>query len=114
MGNDPHAPQEDLSGRVIDLAGTIDYQPAAVVSRTLMKKPTGTVTLFAFDAGQELSEHTSPFDAMVQVLDGEAEITICGDPLRLTVGQMVIMPAEKPHAVKAVDPLKMLLVMIRS
>ena len=97
-----------------DLAGLVDYQQGAVVSRTLIKKATGTVTLFAFDAGQELSEHTAPFDALVQVLDGEAEITISGNPLRVTAGQMVVMPANEPHAVKAPKPLKMMLVMIRS
>jgi len=113
MGNDANAAAE-LLGRVVDAAGLIEYQPAAVVSRTLIKKAAGTVTLFAFDGGQELSEHTSPFDALVQVLDGEAEVTICGDPLRLGPGQMVIMPADKPHAVKAPTRFKMLLLLIRS
>lgn len=104
----------ELIGSVVDLAGLIDYQDGAIVSRTLIKKPTGTVTLFAFDQGQELSEHTAPYDAMVQVLDGEAEVTIGGKPWRLTGGQMVIMPADVPHAVKAVGRFKMLLTMVRS
>ena len=91
----------------------IKYQTGAVVSRTLVKKPTGTVTLFAFDAGQELSEHTAPFDAMAQILEGKAEITISGQPMQLTAGQIVIMPAGKPHAVKAIEAFKMMLIMIR-
>ena len=114
MATDANPPDDDLLARVIDLAGLAEYQAGAIVSRTLIKKATGTVTLFAFDAGQELSEHTAPFDALVQVLDGEAEITISGSPLRVTAGQIVIMPAEKPHAVKAVKRFKMLLVMVRS
>lgn len=104
----------DLTAQVFDLAAMINYQEGAVVSRTLVKKPTGTVTLFAFDKGQSLSEHTAPFDAMVNVLDGVGEVTIAGKPLRLTAGQMVIMPANKPHAVAAIEAFKMLLVMIRS
>jgi quercetin dioxygenase-like cupin family protein len=104
----------ELIGSVVDLAGLINYQDGAIISRTLIKKPTGTVTLFAFDQGQELSEHTAPYDAMVQVLDGEAEVTIGGKPWRLTGGQMVIMPADVPHAVKAVGRFKMLLTMVRS
>jgi quercetin dioxygenase-like cupin family protein len=102
-----------LLAKVGDTAKLIKYQTGAVVSRTLIKKPTGTVTLFAFAAGQELSEHTAPFDALVHVLDGEAEITISGKPLRLTAGQMVILPAGKPHAVKAVEQFQMMLIMIR-
>jgi len=85
-----------------------------VVSREIIRKETGTVTLFAFDRGQGLSEHTAPFDAMVQVIDGEAEVTISGEKHRLVAGEMIIMPAEKPHAVMAVKPFKMLLTMIRS
>lgn len=106
--------ESEFSGRVVDLADLVEYQDGTVVSRTLVKKPTGTVTLFAFDAGQELSEHTSPFDALLQVLDGEVEVTISGSPLRLSGGQMIIMPAEKPHAVRATGRVKMVLVMIRS
>ena len=114
MGQDENIADDELTGRAVDLTGLVDYQDAAVVSRTLIKKATGIVTLFAFDEGQELSEHTSPFDALVQVLDGEVEIIISGDPLRLTAGQMVIMPAEKPHALRATGRMKMMLVMIRS
>lgn len=114
MGKDDNLPDDGLPGRVLDLADLVDYQQGAVVSRTLVKKATGTVTLFAFDEGQELSEHTSPFDALVQVLDGDVEITISGSPLELTAGQMVIMPAKKPHALRAARRMKMMLVMIRS
>lgn len=96
------------------ISNLIDYQDGSVVSREIIRKETGTVTLFAFDRGQGLSEHTAPFDAMVQVIDGEAEITISGEKHRLVAGEMIIMPAEKPHAVMAVKPFKMLLTMIRS
>jgi len=92
----------------------IDYQPDAIVSREILKAKTGTVTVFAFDAGQELSEHTAPFDALVQVLDGESEITIAGKTHTVKAGQLLIMPAHKPHALKATKRFKMLLVMIRS
>jgi quercetin dioxygenase-like cupin family protein len=85
-----------------------------VVSRTLIRRDTGTVMLFAFDEGQSLSEHTAPFDALAQVLEGDAEITISGKPLMLKAGQMVLMPAQQPHAVKAAAKFKMLLTMIRS
>jgi quercetin dioxygenase-like cupin family protein len=98
----------------IDLADLVVYQKNAVVSKTIIDKKTGTVTLFAFDHGQGLSEHTAPFDAMVQVLDGEVEIRISGNPHRLTAGQFIIMPANQPHALKAIAPFKMLLTMIRS
>jgi len=96
------------------LAGLIDYQPGAVVSRTILEKPAGTVTLFAFDRGQGLSEHTAPFDALVQVLEGEAEIAISGKPFRLGTGEFIVMPADEPHALQAVERFKMLLTMIRS
>ncbi len=96
------------------LAGLVEYQPGAVVSRTIIEKETGTVTLFAFDRGQALSEHTAPFDALVQVLDGEAEITISGRPFRLGPGEFIVMPADQPHALKAGERFKMLLTMIRS
>jgi quercetin dioxygenase-like cupin family protein len=98
---------------VADTAKLIKYQTGSIVSRTLIKKPTGTVTLFAFDVGQELSEHTAPFDALAQILDGKAEITIAGQPMQLTAGQMVVMPAGKPHAVKAIEAFKMMLIMIK-
>jgi quercetin dioxygenase-like cupin family protein len=113
MSAELHIADKELLAKVVDTAELIKYQTGAIVSRTLIKKPTGTVTLFAFDAGQELSEHTAPFDALVHVLHGETEITISGKPLRLTAGQMVIIPAGKPHAVKAVEQFKMMLIMIR-
>jgi quercetin dioxygenase-like cupin family protein len=103
-----------LTGRTLNLAGLIDYQEGAVVSRTIIDKKIGTVTLFAFDRGQGLSEHTAPYDAMVQVLDGEAEIIISGVPARVGAGEMIIMPANEPHALTAVERFKMLLVMIRA
>ncbi len=92
----------------------VAYQPGAVVSRTLIDKPAGTVTLFAFDKGQGLSEHTAPFDALVYILDGEAEITISGKPLLVKKEEMVIMPANQPHALKAFNRFKMMLVMVKS
>jgi quercetin dioxygenase-like cupin family protein len=92
----------------------VSYQDGSIVSRTLIDRPSGTVTVFAFDKGQGLSEHTAPFDALVQVIEGQAEITIAGNRLDLGQGQLVIMPANKPHAVKAVEKFKMMLTMIRS
>lgn len=97
--------------RGVDL---VDYQDGAVVSRTLVKRPTGSVTLFAFAAGQELSEHTAPYDALVHVLEGETEITIAGRPQTLRGGDLILMPAGQPHAVRAVARFKMILTMIRS
>jgi len=96
------------------LADVVDYQAGSVVSRTLIKKGTGTVTLFAFDEGEGLSEHTAPFDALVLVADGEAEITISGIAHRVAAGEVILLPAAEPHAVKAVTRFKMLLTMIRS
>ena len=104
---------DDLKGKTLILNDLVEYQEGAVVSRALIDKKIGTVTVFAFDDGQGLSEHTVPYDAMVEVLDGEVEITISGKPLRLGKGGMVIMPANQPHALKAVTRFKMLLVMIR-
>lgn len=92
----------------------ISYQEGSVVSRALIDKKTGTVTLFAFDKGQRLSEHKALFEALVYVLDGETEITISGEPFLLKKGDVVIMPANEPHAVRAVTPFKMALVMIKS
>jgi quercetin dioxygenase-like cupin family protein len=91
----------------------VAYQEGAVVSRTLLKRPGGTMTLFAFDAGQTLSEHTAPFDAVVEILDGAAEITVAGTPLQVASGQSVLMPANQPHALTARTRFKMLLTMIR-
>ena len=105
---------ENLSARVLHTVELVGYQEGAVVSRTLINQKTGTVTLFAFDAGQELSEHTAPYDALVQVLDGETEISIAGNPFHLKSGDAIIMPANDPHAVKAVTRFKMMLTMIRS
>lgn len=89
------------------------YVPGAVVSRTLIKRPVGTVTLFSFDKGQGLSEHTAPFDALVQVLDGRAELTIGGERVKAGAGETVLMPADVPHSLHAPEPFKMLLTMIR-
>ena len=103
----------ELAGTVVKLAGLLDYQEGAVVSRTVIDKKTGTVTLFAFDEGEGLSEHTAPFDALVYVLDGEATITVSGKESQVTAGEMLIMPANEPHALRAVKRFKMLLVMVR-
>ena len=92
----------------------VNYQDGAVVSRTLVHRGTGTVTLFAFDAGQGLSEHTAPFDALAHVLEGSAEIVVSGKPLLANAGEAVLMPANQPHSLKAVTRFKMLLTMIRS
>jgi len=106
--------KESLKGAVFALAPMLKYQRGAIVSRTIIDEKTGTVTLFAFAKGQGLSEHTAPYDALVNVLDGEAEISIAGKAQRVKAGEMLIMPANKPHALKAVQKFKMLLVMIRS
>jgi quercetin dioxygenase-like cupin family protein len=98
----------------MNVAELLEYQQNSVVSRVLLKKSTGTITVFAFDEGEGLSEHTAPFDAYVQILDGEAEITISSKPVILKSGEMIIMPANEPHSVKAISRFKMLLVMIRS
>ena len=95
------------------LTDLVDYQEGSVVSRTIINKKTGTITLFAFDGAQGLSEHTAPYDATVCVLDGEAEISVSGRTLRLQDGEIVILPANEPHAVKAVKRFKMLLIMVR-
>jgi len=105
--------ERDLVARALSLAGLVDYQEGSIVSRTIVDRKTGTVTLFAFDEGQGLSEHTTPYDAMVFVLDGEAEIVISGKTLTLRDGEMVIMPADEPHALRAVSKFKMILTMVR-
>jgi len=105
--------QNDLRGRAIALAADIGYADGAIVSKTLLNKPNGTLTLFAFDAGQGLSEHTSPYDATVQILEGEGELTIDGQPMVAKAGELVIMPANIPHDVQARQRFKMLLIMIR-
>jgi quercetin dioxygenase-like cupin family protein len=108
------ATDESTAGpEVLGLLDLVQYQTGTVVSRTLVKKPAGTVTVFAFDANEGLSEHTAPFDALVFVLDGEAEISIAGAAYRVRAGEMLRLPANRPHAVRAVQRFKMLLVMIR-
>jgi len=102
------------SGEVVRLIDLANYQEGAVVSRTLVSRETGTVTLFAFDEGQGLSEHTAPFDALAHLLEGEAEIAVSGKPLRAKAGEAVLMPAHEPHSLKALCRFKMLLTMIRS
>ena len=102
---------EILKTSLLDMVG---YQEGAVVSKTLIDKAAGTVTLFAFGQGQGLSEHTAPFDALVQVLDGEVEIKISGRAFNVKPGEIIVMPANEPHALKAVRPFKMILTMIRS
>jgi quercetin dioxygenase-like cupin family protein len=99
---------------VQDLVNLISYQQGSIVSKTLVDKKTGTITMFAFDQGEGLSEHTAPFDAMVLVLEGAVEISIAGRPILGRQGDMIIMPANEPHALKAVDKFKMILIMIRS
>lgn len=98
---------------VMNFAEKVDYSPEGIVSKQVIKKEKGNITLFAFDKGQQLSEHSAPFDAMVQVLDGQAEILINRVPYKLNAGQAIIMPANIPHAVIAVERFKMLLTMIK-
>jgi quercetin dioxygenase-like cupin family protein len=103
-----------LIAQAVNLTDLINYQAGSVVSRTIIDKEAGTVTLFAFDKSQGLSEHTAPYDALVYILDGKAEVTISGKPLRLKQGEFTIMPANEPHALSAVTRFKMLLIMVRS
>lgn len=106
-------PNEMQSATALTPPELVTYQDGSVVSRTLIKRGGGTVTLFAFDEGQALSEHTAPFDAIAHVLDGEASITIAGRPSTVKAGEFILMPANQPHAVAAVTRFKMLLTMIR-
>ena len=106
----PAPPKSEM----LDLAALVSYQTESVVSRQIIKAEAGNVTLFAFDAGQELSEHTTPFDALVHVLEGEAQIRIAGQAYPLKAGEAILMPADVPHAVKATGKFKMLLTMIRA
>jgi quercetin dioxygenase-like cupin family protein len=105
--------QDQYRFRILKTADLGNYQTGVIVSRTLIDKPAGNVTFFAFDEGQRLSEHTAPFDALVNILDGEAEITIAGQSFSVKADEMIIMPANQPHAVKAVKRFKMLLTMIK-
>jgi quercetin dioxygenase-like cupin family protein len=105
--------KEELTAKVMKLKDLADYQEHSVVSREIIGKASGTMTVFAFDQGEGLSEHTAPFDAAVYILDGEAEIRIEGKPHSVKEGEMIIMPANKPHALKAITRYKMLLVLIR-
>ena len=114
MEHDKIPQVDDLVGQAGKLIDLVSYQEGSIVSRTIIDKATGTCTLFAFDEGQGLSEHTAPFDALVYLIDGESEVTISGKILHLKEGDMVIMPANKPHALRAVKKFKMMLVMIKS
>ena len=110
----PSKPKGLPGDQVAKASELVNYQDGSIVSREIVEKPTGNVTIFAFDEGQGLSEHTAPFDALVHVLEGEAEISIAGKPHRLHYGEMILMPAGQPHALKALKRFKMILTMIRS
>jgi quercetin dioxygenase-like cupin family protein len=103
-----------MTQQVLNMKDMVTYQDGSIVSKEIIKKSTGTVTIFAFDQDQGLSEHTAPFDALVQIVDGEAEIIISGESYQLQEGEMIILPAGKPHALKALKRFKMILVMVRS
>ena len=107
-------PKGNVKVQVAKLADMVDYREGSVVSRTLIDKKAGTVTLFAFDEGQGLSEHTAPYDALVYLFDGEAEITVAGKATRVKEGELLVIPAKKPHELKAVSRFKMILTMVRS
>jgi quercetin dioxygenase-like cupin family protein len=107
-------PPKKVEADASKMASLVDYQEGAVVSRTIIDRKVGTVTLFAFDEGQGLSEHTAPYDALVHVLEGEAEVIVSSRTVQVKEGEMIILPANKPHAVKAPKRFKMLLTMIRS
>ena len=105
---------EELKGKVMSIRDLVDYQEGSVVSRQIITKDVGTVTIFAFDKGEGLSEHTAPFDAIVNVCEGEAEVAISGNSHIVKKDEMIIMPANEPHALKANERFKMILIMIRS
>ena len=107
------AVDQSLISTITGIKDVIDYQDGSIVSRTIIKKATGTVTFFAFDKGESLSEHSAPFDALVIVLEGKTEIKISGEPYVLSEGEMIIMPANEPHGLNAMEKFKMLLVMIK-
>ncbi len=102
-----------MTQKPVTLTDMVEYQTDGIVSKTILNRDSGSVTLFAFDAGQSLSEHTSPFDALVQVLDGRADVTIGGEAVAVSAGEMVVMPADVPHALAAPVPFKMLLTMLK-
>jgi len=104
---------QELEGTVIRLGELVDYQQGTVASRMIVNNPAGSITVFSFDEGEGLSEHTAPFDAVVTILDGEAEVWVAGETHRMTAGETIIFPANVPHALSAVTPFKMALVMIR-
>ncbi|MFX0028402.1 MAG: cupin domain-containing protein [Candidatus Hermodarchaeota archaeon] len=106
--------EKEILAQVFDLEDMLDYQEGSVVSRTIINKDVGTVTLFSFDENEGLSEHTTPFDALVYIFDGEADITISNQSHIVKKGQMIIMPANEPHALKAISKFKMMLVMIKT
>jgi len=108
------ADQKDLRARAIKLDDLVAYQTGSVVSRQIISQPVGSVTIFAFEKGEGLSEHTAPFDALVYILEGEAQITIGGQSQTVKASEMIIMPTGQPHSLKAVERFKMLLVMIKS
>ena len=114
MSNKKQEKPKQLKAEASNLEGLIDYQEGSVVSRTIIDKKAGTVTLFAFDEDQGLSEHTAPYDAMVYVIEGEVDVTISGKSVKLKKGEMTIMPANQPHALSAKTRFKMLLTMIKS
>jgi len=110
----PSKPKGLPGAQVATAAELVNYQEGAIVSREIVKQPTGSVTFFAFDEGQGLSEHTTPFDALVYVIEGEVEISIAGQPHRLQGGEIILLPANQPHALKALNRFKMSLTMIRA
>jgi quercetin dioxygenase-like cupin family protein len=114
METNPKPESKVLAGEAVKIPHFVSYQEGSIVSREIVRKPTGTITLFAFDQGQALSEHTAPFDALVQILEGEVGITIAGKPNRLQGDVMILMPAQQPHALKALQRSKLILTMIRS
>lgn len=109
------ATHSEITGaQALSLLDLVNYQDGSIVSRVILKREKGNVTMFAFDAGQGLSEHTAPFDALVQAVEGEAEVTVAGKPITMKASEVVLLPAEQPHAVKATTRFKMLLTMVRS
>ncbi len=113
MSEGKAADRERLKAKMLDAEALVGYQEGSVVSREIVRSDAGTVSIFAFDKGEGLSEHTAPFDALVHVIDGSVEVSIAGEPILLEKGQMVIMPAGKPHALKARERFKMVLTLIK-